>query len=94
MGMVGACVPGVERGTTRVDNQPVDVRMDGGDVTERRTPARDDRLIGRADQRKARSTEAAQSVRNVGLEPYLVRRAKQVDLLDQHSVSIEEDRRS
>ena len=92
--MVGAYVPGVERRTTRLVNQPIDVRMDGGDVVERRAPARDHRLVGDGDQHKARVTEASQSVGHIELEPYLVRLGKQVHVLDQYPVPIEEDCRS
>ena len=94
LGVVGAYVPSVERRTSGLVNQPIDVRMDGGDVVERREPARDHRLVGDGDQDEARVTEASQSVGHVTLEPHLVRHGKQVHVLNQHPVPIEEDCRS
>ncbi len=91
LGMVGADVPGVERGTTRLVNQPIDMRVDGGDVVERRVTARDHRLVGDGDQDKARVTKASQSVGHIELKPYLVRFGEQVHVLNQHPVPIEED---
>lgn len=91
LGMVGTYVPGVERRTTRLVNQPIDVRVDGGDVVECRMSARDHRLIGDGDQDKARVMETSQSVGHIDLEPYLVRLGNQAYLLDQYSVPIEED---
>lgn len=93
-GMVGAHVPGVERRTARLVNQAVDVGMDSGDVVERRAPARHHRLVGDGDQGEALLTEASQSVGRVALKPYLIRCRKQVDILNQHPVPIEEDCRS